>query len=190
MAAKSQLAGAILAAGRSERMGTPKALLALKGETFAARCARILRESGIERIILVTNPDTDESLRNVADTVINPRPEDGMISSILLAAEALGEPEKLVITLVDIPEIKASVVRKLIAAPITNETLIVLPKYDDGQGHPLMLTRGVYPLLSTELPQGLKTLIEQHPSRVLEVDCQGGQPWDFDTPADYERVAR
>jgi len=43
----------ILAAGRGARVGGPKALLTLEGETFLARVARLLRRPGVERVTAV-----------------------------------------------------------------------------------------------------------------------------------------
>ena len=49
----------ILAAGRGARMGGPKALLTLDGETFLARAARLLRRPGIDRVTAVLGHDAD-----------------------------------------------------------------------------------------------------------------------------------
>lgn len=172
-------------------MGEPKALLSIDGETFVERSIRILRDAGITEIIVVANSDTNEAIRGKIGTtkcVINPRPEDGMVSSIIAALEVVRSP-KLLVTLVDIPEIDVSIVRQLIEEDAA-DAFIVLPRYDDGQGHPLLLLESVYPYLSIDLPKGLKTIIERHSDRVKEVRISGRQPWDFDTPADYGRLAR
>ena len=49
----------VLAAGKSSRMGRTKALLPIgsSGETFLTRIIRVLREGGIERIVVVIGGD-------------------------------------------------------------------------------------------------------------------------------------
>lgn len=43
----------ILAGGKSQRMGTDKALLTIAGETLLARTVRLLHEAGYEKISVV-----------------------------------------------------------------------------------------------------------------------------------------
>src|SRR5258707_7791404 len=78
----------ILAAGRGARMGGPKALLALEGETLLARGARLLRRPGVERVMAVIGHEADRIRREAAlapdvTTIVNPRYADGMLTSIL-----------------------------------------------------------------------------------------------------------
>ena len=47
------IAGLILAAGESSRMGTPKATLAYRGRTFLELIVETLRSAGLERIVVV-----------------------------------------------------------------------------------------------------------------------------------------
>lgn len=193
--AGTRAAGVVLAAGKSERMGEPKALLRLRsGETFLARAIAVLREAGIERIVVVANPATREAIASecvgATEVIVNPRPEDGMISSIRLALDALANDfsERVIATLVDIPDARAEVVTALLEAELDSEIALALPRFDDGPGHPVMLLPGIRELLSEELPRGLKTIMERRPARVAEIRCAGLQPWDVDTPRDYARV--
>ena len=51
--------GIVLAAGDSSRMGRPKALLSIgpDGESFLHRIARVLREGGVEEVLVVLGRD-------------------------------------------------------------------------------------------------------------------------------------
>jgi CTP:molybdopterin cytidylyltransferase MocA len=49
----SPIAGIILSAGASSRMGTPKALLKFHGETFLDRLIRLFSEAGIVPIVVL-----------------------------------------------------------------------------------------------------------------------------------------
>ena len=50
----------VLGAGRSLRMGHPKALLptAKPGETFLGRIVTVLREAGVDDVLVVVGPET------------------------------------------------------------------------------------------------------------------------------------
>ncbi len=47
------VAGVVLAAGRSERMGTPKALVELEGSTYLVRIANTARAGGAGGVVVV-----------------------------------------------------------------------------------------------------------------------------------------
>lgn len=177
-------------------MGAPKALLAFpngsNAETFVSRSIRILAEGGIDEIVVVVNSETEAAIREVisasAKIAVNSSPELGMVSSIRVALGALGEPapERIVVTLVDIPEIRSDVVAGLRTCA-AGDGWIVFPRYEDGRGHPLAVLRAAFSELERPLPMGLKTICNEHPERIREIGAAGRQPWDVDTPADYAR---
>ncbi len=176
--------GILLAAGRSERMGEAKALLELRGETFVARGARVLREGGCSRVVVVANPDTEATVAGDFEVVVNPRPEEGMLSSIRLAAARLDAQDTAIISLVDTPEIEPWwIVRLVRSARETDEILI--PRFADGDGHPVLLTALGLTRVQEDLPRGLKSLIETAGPRARRVAFGGLRPLDCDTPEAY-----
>jgi CTP:molybdopterin cytidylyltransferase MocA len=193
----TSVAGVILAAGRSVRMGKTKALLTMEGqtgETFVERAVRVLRAGGVRDVLAVANPETEAAIRAAVPAgtriAVNPRPEDGMVSSILVALAALAlpeAPERIIVTLVDIPEIRADVIRALGEAEAGADAWLIFPTFEDGRGHPLAILRAGYPELRRPLAMGLKTICAEHPEHVVDVRVAGRQPWDVDTPKDYER---
>ncbi|MCA1561858.1 MAG: NTP transferase domain-containing protein, partial [Acidobacteria bacterium] len=81
----------ILAAGRSSRMGRTKALLpAGREETFLMVLARALRQGGTDHIIVIGRPQADDlraavdALDGGAEFVINPDPDRGQLSSLIV----------------------------------------------------------------------------------------------------------
>ena len=85
----------ILAAGRGERIGGPKALLTLGGESFVARSARLLARPGIERVVAVIGHEADRVAREAnlppgVPMVVNARYGEGMLTSIQAGLEAAG----------------------------------------------------------------------------------------------------
>ncbi len=88
--------GVVLAAGRSARVGFPKGLATLAGETLLSRVGATLRAGGCDDVIFVLAPPHGArlaaSLPTSARWVTNPHPERGMLSSLLVALEWLLAP--------------------------------------------------------------------------------------------------
>jgi CTP:molybdopterin cytidylyltransferase MocA len=88
---RASIAGVILAAGASSRMGQPKALLEYKGETFLHRLAGMLDEV-CGRVVVVLGYDEERVRAAVpegAETTVNPAPERGMLSSLQCGLRAV-----------------------------------------------------------------------------------------------------
>jgi len=188
----ARAAGVVLAAGNSVRMGRPKALLDLpraKGGTFVARAVGVLSEAGLHRVAVVVNPRTADLIEKACPKecfmVVNPRPEDGMISSIRIGLAALGDVDRLFITLVDTPGVDPRVIERLLSEPVADRTWATIPRYKNGRGHPILLHKACFPMLETELPKGLKSLFERAEDRIIEVKIDALDPRDIDTPEDY-----
>ena len=83
-------AGVIVAAGASERMGQPKALLAWRGSTLVDYAIQQARLAGVEDLAVVLGPATHD-LRLDALIAFNADPETGRSTSIRLGAERLAD---------------------------------------------------------------------------------------------------
>jgi len=83
----------VLAAGASKRLGEPKQLVRLGGETLLERAVRVAREAGCSPVVVVVGSDYARVLRSSelgnAVPVINDRWEEGMSSSIRLGVRTL-----------------------------------------------------------------------------------------------------
>lgn len=87
------IAAIILAAGASTRLGRPKQLALLSGETLLVRAVRIAQEAGCSPILVVLGADADrirtECQTPHAQIILNENWRDGMASSIHTGIEAL-----------------------------------------------------------------------------------------------------
>jgi molybdenum cofactor cytidylyltransferase len=87
------IAGVVLAAGASTRLGEPKQLVTIAGETLLERTVRIAREAGCTPVVVVLGAAHIEILANarLTDTapVINDHWQEGMASSIRLGVRTL-----------------------------------------------------------------------------------------------------
>ncbi len=108
----SPIAGIILSAGASSRMGTPKALLEFHGETFLDRLIRLFSEAGVAPIVVLGHhaEQIRSGIQRAADAtfVVNPDPARGMLSSLQCGLEAIPEQTEAVMFLpVDHPNLEA-----------------------------------------------------------------------------------
>jgi CTP:molybdopterin cytidylyltransferase MocA len=185
----------ILAAGRGARVGGPKALLTLDGETFLARVARLLLRPGVDRVTAVVGHESQRVWREAAlpadvVTIVNPRYADGMLTSVLAGldeAEAAGADAVLVHP-VDHPLIEAATVEAVVAA-LTQGAIIAVPSHGGRRGHPAGFARPAWEALRAAAPdEGARGVLARHPDWIEHVaageECLVG----VNTNEDYERV--
>jgi CTP:molybdopterin cytidylyltransferase MocA len=88
------IAAVVLAAGASKRLGEPKQLAMLGGETLLERAVRVAREAGCSPVVVVVGAEYVRVLQQGALgdalTVINDKWDEGMASSIRVGVRALG----------------------------------------------------------------------------------------------------
>jgi nicotine blue oxidoreductase len=179
-------------------MGTPKALLELRGETFLSRAVAALRAGGCEPVIVVVGPREDPDASAIAHLAaslgagiaINPIPGSEQIDSLRHGLSGItGVPEAVVVTPVDAPDTPGDVVEQLITA-VRDGGAIALPVYNGRRGHPLVI-RGelIGEVMENELPEGMRTLLRRHTDRIVEVTTDtSGVLLDVDTPEDYRKL--
>ncbi len=190
-----RLAGVVLAAGRSERMGRPKALLPdAEGVPFVARIARTLRRAGVTPLVVV-RPGAAEALAEAlaaedAGLVVNPDPDRGQLSSLLVGLDAAGDPDGLLVTLVDVPFVAEATVRAVVAAHARTRAPIVRPASGARHGHPVIFDRALFDALRrAPLDQGAKAVVRAHTAAIVNVPVDDeGAFVDLDTPEAYARA--
>jgi CTP:molybdopterin cytidylyltransferase MocA len=185
----------ILAAGRGARMGGPKALLALEGETFLARVARRLRRPGVERVTAVIGHEADRirgeaALASDVTTIVNPRYADGMLTSILCGldeADAAGADAVLVHP-VDHPLVDPATVDAVVAA-LRRGAIIAVPSHGGRRGHPAGFARGAWTALREAAPdEGARGVLARHTEWIEHVPAGEECLLGVNTPEDYERL--
>lgn len=110
-----KFAGAVLAGGRSTRMGQDKAGLMVGGETLLNRQLRLLREAGASELFVVVAagreapPALPEGVRTISDRVADAGPLAGIDAALSAASCPL-----VLMLAVDLPAMTAGWLRQLI----------------------------------------------------------------------------
>lgn len=173
------LAVAILAAGQSQRMGQPKALLPFQGISFvehliaATRHARI----GVTRVVLGAGASEIRAKLPVdsAWIAVNSDWPKGQLSSIHAAIRSLpaGGTEGLMVCPVDHPLISPHLVAQLVGAFDAGRKAVVLPKYHGRRGHPVIFRAELYDeLLAAPMAVGARQVVWDHAAEVAEVETE------------------
>ena len=192
-----RVGGVVLAAGRSSRMGRPKAMLEIEGETFLERAIAILATGGCQPVVAVLAPGPDAAgeaeiaAAAGAEAVTNTLPDAEQIDSLRVGLAAL--PPDLVAAVVlpvDHPLADAGTVRALVAAFASSGAPVVRPLYGDRPGHPVLFARATWAeLAEPALERGARDVVHRHAGEVRDVPLDDrGVTVDVDTPDDYRRV--
>jgi CTP:molybdopterin cytidylyltransferase MocA len=187
----ARIAGVLLAAGDGTRLGQPKALVELGGQSLAARGVALLRDGGADPVVLVTGAAAVD-LPGIR-AVPNPRWREGMGSSFAAGLAALPDDcAAAVVALADQPLVGSDSVRRLIAA-FRAGAGVAVAAYSGRPRNPVLLARAHWPqaIALAAGDVGARPFLRAHPELVTLVECgDTGSPDDIDTPADLERVAR
>jgi molybdenum cofactor cytidylyltransferase len=189
------LAVVIPAAGRSSRMGRPKALLDPGGVTFLERVVGANRDAGCG-IVIVAVRDRDDPIAERAGALgayvaISEDPDQGPIESLRAGLRALPDHVgRCLLHPVDHPLVRPETISMLAGeADADAKASIVLPLHRGRAGHPVLFKRAVFPeLLDRTLAGGARTVVRRNAGRVLAVDVQDpGVLANLDTPEELAR---
>ena len=190
----------VLAAGKSTRMGRPKANLPLEnGETFLSRIVRTLCAAAVDDVVVVVGHEADAIVTAFSRTgaaarfVTNTDYENGgQFSSLLRGLNAVDRPGVIaaLVTLVDVPLVNVDTVRAVIERYRETRARVVRPVRGDEHGHPVILDRSLFDVMRHAEPSGgARLVVRAHASAIGDVHVDDdGAFRDIDTVDEYARV--
>jgi molybdenum cofactor cytidylyltransferase len=197
----------LLAAGESRRMGEFKQLLRLGDKTFVEHCVDNLLASRVDEVLVVTGHREAEVRRAIANRPVkivhNGDYQSGMASSVKHGVRHVSdEADACIISLVDQPRIDTAVIDRLIqvykeavykdGAHARGSSLIVIPTYEEKNGHPILLDLGLREeILAMDLESGLRRVVLAHSRGIIRVPVLRSDVLeDCDVPEDYQRLLK
>ena len=126
----------VLAAGASKRLGSPKALVEVKGQTLVELVCGKLQNAGLSVTVVARNSlkqKIQKLLPNVS-VVVNPNPDLGRTGTIQCGIESIGIIPLLIVP-ADRPGFSLDTVKKLCECNYTT-----IPTLNEKGGHPIAIT--------------------------------------------------
>lgn len=188
------IAGIVLAAGSSTRMGRNKMLLDVGGEPLVRRAARAAVEAGLDPVLVVVGHEADRVQEAVAGlgcrTVLNPDHAQGVRVSMQAGVRALpADTRAAVVILADMPFVTAAMIRTLADRYRTDTPPLVVSEYGDVNAPPTLYDRALFAELLDSTGEGCgKHVVKKHKAEAVVVAWPEAALFDVDAPEDYERV--
>ena len=206
------VAGIVLAAGSSTRMGRNKLLLELDGETVVQRAARTAIDAGLDPVIVVTGHAHEAVAAQLHDfplsTVVNSEHAAGQHTSVAAGVAALGghrrpaedgpaadgcaaggDCDAAIVMLADMPFVTAAMLREVGARYRESGAPLVVSRYGgDVTAPPMLYDRSLFGELMRMDARCGRQVVRRHRREAVEVDWPAKALRDLDRPADFEAI--
>jgi molybdenum cofactor cytidylyltransferase len=189
------IAGVLLAAGRSQRMGQPKLLLPWRGMPLIRYVVQQMLDTQLDELIVVIGHRADHviaALEGLAvRIVLNTDFLDGQSTSLRAGIAAVhSEASAVVVLLADQPLLQPQTVDALIERYRQEQSLIIVPRCEGRRGNPVLFDRRLFPdLLAITGDQGARNVIKVYEQQIDWLNTtDGGTLLDIDTPQMYEQL--
>lgn len=185
----------ILAAGSSSRMGQPKQLISMGGETLVQRTIRTAAQAGSNKTVVVFGANHEkirDSLQSDhVELVYNQHWQRGMGGSLKcglnFVMSKFSEVEVALFLVCDQPLLTTEHLKKMLEKFSETNSPIVASYYAGKNGVPVLFHKSLFHELRTIDDQyGAKRVIEQNSALVKSVDFPNGVI-DLDTPEDWQK---
>ena len=201
MNATVRIGAVLLAAGAGSRMGhKPKSLLQLDGQPLIKRMVNHLLQAGVSQLVVVLGHyavDIGAAIEGLpVDSVLNPDPGQGLVSSQRLGLQAISPHTALVVmALADQPLVNASDIDMLVQVFMKRPagTEMLFPWVHGQPGNPVLLSATARAeILSGDSQWGCKEWRQHHAERTHRHECNNLHfTTDLDRPqdiSDFERT--
>lgn len=188
------VAGVVLAAGSSSRLGRNKLLLRLGGTTLLRRSAAAALEAGLDPVLVVLGHELDRALAELRALPVRPVPNPahaaGINTSLRAGIRAVpAEAPAAVVLLADMPLVTAEMIRAVVDRFRTGTAPLVLSTYAGVPAPPTLYARALFPELGAAQGEGCgKQVVKRHRAEAAELSWPASALADVDVTADWDRV--
>lgn len=167
-----KVAGLLLAAGGSSRLGRPKQLVEFEGKTLIRRAAEALIGAGCSPLVVVLGAELDGSTKALeglgVEIVVNDNWANGMGSSIAFGIRVVeshaSKPDAVLLSLCDQPRVNASHLQQFIGSFTATRSDVIAAYYSDVAGVPALFSSNLFPALAgLQGEKGAREIIRNSP---------------------------
>lgn len=194
VAIHAPVAGIILAAGMSTRLGRPKQLLPLGGRSVIWWSARHALDAGLTDVLVVIGSEA-EAVRDALGSlpvgiVENPAFATGQASSLRAGIAALPVGTGAAVMLLgDQPGVEPAAIEAVVARWRETGAPAAMAEYRDRHSHPVLLASTLFSeLMEIEGDQGARLVIRRYQERVAFAPVDADAPADIDDEDAYQEL--
>jgi molybdenum cofactor cytidylyltransferase len=189
------VAGILLAAGTSSRMGSNKLLFDLDGESVLRRAAQRALAGGLSPLVVVLGHEPDKAWREVEDLpctwVQNPLYAQGINTSLkagVLAVQGAKAGAAMVL-LADMPFVTPEMIAAMIARYRETQAPLVISDYEGVVAPPMLYDRALFPeLLAIDDGRCGQQVVRRHRAEAEVLARPSSALADVDVAADAEKL--
>jgi molybdenum cofactor cytidylyltransferase len=188
------VAGILLAAGTSSRMGSNKLFFELNGESVLRGAVRRALAGGLSPLIVILGHEPDNARREIEDLpcqwALNPLYEQGINSSLKSGVKAVPpEARAAMVLLADMPFVSPEMIAAMIARYRASAAPLVISDYEGVNAPPMLYDRSLFPELLAMTGEGCgRQVVKGHRGEAEVLAWPAAALADFDVPEDYDRL--
>ena len=188
------VAGVVLAAGSSTRMGRNKLFFELDGETLLRRVVRRAIDAGLDPVVVVVGHEGERARTEISGLsctpVVNPDHAKGINRSLRTGISHVPDRARAaVVMLADMPFVTTSMVTELVARYRQGTAPLVISADGDVNAPPMLYDRALFPELRQMAGEGCgRQVVRRHRHEAVAVSWPEAALQDIDVPEDYERI--
>jgi molybdenum cofactor cytidylyltransferase len=187
------VAGIVLAAGASTRMGRNKLLFALQGASVLRRAVVQASGAGLDPVVVVLGHEAERARQELEGLnvrlALNPAYLEGITGSLRGGILALpSEVQAAVVMLADMPLVTIDMLATMVQRFRSGTAPLVISEYDGVNAPPMLYDRSLFPELLASEEGGGREVVRRHRHEAEVVSWPASALGDLDVPADYERI--
>jgi len=173
-------------------MGTAKQLLPVADRPAVVRCTESIRDSGVDNIVVVVNPEGNEIVRVLKDfpvtIAVNDLPEGDMASSVRVGLNVINDSSTgIFICLCDYPLATSATLSAMSREHNVRSDAIIIPTFQGRRGHPTLFPRFI--LEEVKKHPTLRDVISSHKDKIFFFSvADEGVVLDMNTPEEYQKI--
>lgn len=187
----------IVAAGASSRLGRPKQLLTLQGQSLLQHTVRVAQQSTLGPVIVVLGAHAPEVRSSIeafgVELVYNEDWQEGMAASIRCGMAHVQQVhpavDAVILMVCDQPYVSPVLLQQLQRAHQNTGKPIITCSYADTFGPPTLFHQSLFAqLLQLTGDVGARSILKMHADRVEAIPFPEGAV-DIDTDADFQNMS-